>query len=261
MIRPGLKVAGIFSLIAGMVAESIWIQCMGRERWDKQRKRARLISKYSHLGLKVLGVEIKSQGHALNGGALHVGNHLSYLDVLVLASQMPTAFVTSQEIRSTPGLGFLCELGGCLFVERRSRAQLTAEVGEITEALKNGLNVTVFPEATSTNGESVLRFRRPLFQAAIFSGRPVQTFCLNYETLDGERISSQNRDAVCWYGDMDFLPHLWKLAKFRKIGVRLDWLSVINSDLPEVGAAELAERSHVVVGRHFQPFIADSNLS
>lgn len=153
-----------------------------------------------HVQLK--GRPDDSQGHLL------VGNHLSYLDALILAAYSPGHFVTSVEIKNTPVLGQICVLGGCLFVERRSRSKLSFEVEQLKLALSDSRRVIVFPEGTSTNGDTVFRFKRPLFQAALDSSSDVYTFCLNYLSIDQQKVDVQNRDLICWYGDMAFFSHL-----------------------------------------------------
>ena len=94
---------------------------------------------------------------------LIVSNHLSYLDVLAMISVLNTRFVTSMEVKHAAGLGWITDQAGCLYVERRSRKNLKTEINEISKALEGGFYVVVFPEATSTNGDGVLRFKRPLF--------------------------------------------------------------------------------------------------
>lgn len=249
MIRPTVKTATIFGLMVAYGVESLLWGGRYQDAWMRRRRRTHLISRYSRWGLKVLGVKVTVRGDfGVEEASLLVGNHLSYLDVLVCASIRPSAFVTSEEVRQSPGLGWLCELGGCLFVERRTRARLKAEVGEIAEALRQGISVTVFPEATSTNGDEVLRFRRPLFYAASESQRPVVPFCLNYELVNGESLHRDNRDIVCWYGDMDFIPHLWKLAQQRSLQVRVEVGPALASTSPE----ELNQVAHREVAGRFQ---------
>lgn len=148
-----------------------------------------------------MGVQVHKQGALKPGASLLVGNHLSYIDAIVLAAMTPCHFVTSIEIKNTPVLGQVCQLANCLFVERRSRKYLSNEVADISLALKQGRSVVIFPEGTSTNGDQVLRFKRPLFQAALDARVPVQTFCLNYSGFE-------DRDDVCWYGEMGFFSHL-----------------------------------------------------
>jgi len=203
----------------------------------------------------LFGIEIKNN-QPLNppslSGTFIVANHLSYLDVLVMNASLSACFVTSEEIKETPFLGQLCILGGCLFVERRSRSRLGIEISEIKEALISGSNVVVFPEATSTNATGVLRFKRPLFQAAIQAKSPIANYCIQYEKINGEPFQLKNRDQICWYGDMDFFPHFWKFLKLKKIEVRLEFIDVIET----IGINEthsLSELSHRLVSSRFSP--------
>lgn len=159
---------------------------------------------------------------------LLVSNHLSYVDVLVLSSLFRTSFVTSHEMRKTPFLGQLCQFGGCLFVDRKNRRGLSAEVEELAKTLRQNVPVTIFPEATSTNGEAVRPFRKPLFQAALMANVKVLPVCLNYERLDGEKISLKNRDSVFWYGDFPFFGHALKLFAADELIVRVTAFHLIN---------------------------------
>lgn len=182
-----------------------------------------LISLTCKLGLKIFNIKVRKNFAPIDFDAnyLIVSNHLSYLDILIISSYLPTCFVTSKEMKETPFLGQLCLLGGCLFVERRSRAGITEEIKELSDALDDGLNVVIFPEATSTNGEAVIRFRRPLFQAAMNAHSKVLPVCLNYRTLDGEKLTLKNRDKIFWYGDMGFLGHALALFKHQNIVAEL----------------------------------------
>lgn len=253
-------------LIAGMIF--CYLTCgfvLGlfvRDRWKLVQARARNISFWSRVGLILMGVKASflKEGHRFtladvkkfySGNYLLVSNHLGYLDVLVMCQLMPACFVTSKEIEKTPVLGLICKWGGCLFVDRRSRKNLPKEISEITEALAQGCNVAIFPEATSTNGETILRFKRPLFNSAMLSGRQVLPVCLNYTDVSGAPLNSVNRDSVFWYGDMSFVPHLWRVLLAKEIKVDL----VLNSPLETQNQTdlELAEVSHKMVSIHFQP--------
>lgn len=191
-----------------------------------------VISLTSKIGLRIFNVKIRKNFAPTKDheNFLIVSNHLSYLDIMIISSFFPTCFVTSKEMKETPFLGQMCLLGGCLFVERRSRAGITNEIQELTDALDDGLNIVIFPEATSTNGESVIRFRRPLFQAAINSHSKVLPLCLNYRTLDGEKLTLKNRDKVFWYGDMSFLDHVLKLFSHKSIVAELTVMPSLSSE-------------------------------
>ena len=206
---------------------------------------SRLVTFYCRLACWIFDLDVTGGGQgnsefSSGSGNLIVANHLSYLDIFCLASQGPMCFVTSVEIKETLFLGQLCQLGGCLFVERRSRSNLKNEIGEIEEALENGENVCIFPEGTSTNGDSVSRFKRPLFQAAIRTKARVFPVTLNYLSLGGSRLNQSNRNNVFWYGEMTFVSHLLNVFRFHYIHVYTTWhspLSAFNKEADELSLA------------------------
>ena len=213
----------------------------------------KIISLGSKIGLVIFGVKVRKDftisGYHQN--YLIVSNHLSYLDILVISSFFPTCFVTSQEMKETPFLGQLCMLGGCLFVERRKRSGITNEVKELALALASGLNVVIFPEARSTNGEAVIPFRRPLFQAAINSQTDILPMCINYRTLDGEKLTLKNRDKVFWYGDKSFFAHAFSLMTHKSVVAELTAMNPIDSkNFSDKNA--LADASYELVRNEYQ---------
>lgn len=241
-------------LLSSFVGTATMAQILIRDLHRRRKFLVRLASIESRWALRAFNVEIDAEGfdHEAASGHLMVSNHLGYLDILVLSSLAPCAFVTSVEIKNTPFLGWLTELGGCLYVERRSRENLGLEISDIRNELDRGLNVCIFPEATSTNGEAVLRFRKPLYNAAIDSQKPVVPICLNYTTIDGENVTPKNRDLVFWYGDMDFLGHLWSF--FGCDSVRVE----VTADVPVCTRTmtcpqSLAEKTHSTVSARFRP--------
>lgn len=221
-------------------------------------KRARpllvkIVSIYSTIGLILFGVKLRKNilPFNANDNFLIVSNHLSYLDIMIISSHFPTCFVTSTEMKETPFLGQLCLLGGCLFVERRRRSGIAGEVAQITDALKNGLNVVVFPEAKSSNGEDVLKFRTPLFQAAINSGLNVLPLCINYRTLDGKKITLKNRDKVFWYGDMSFFGHALTLFSHKCVVADFSVMeTIVTKSFSDKNA--MADKSYQVVSNEFE---------
>ncbi|MCP4911644.1 MAG: 1-acyl-sn-glycerol-3-phosphate acyltransferase [Oligoflexia bacterium] len=211
---------------------------------------------YCKLGLVIFNVKIINQRELDNlkesSPAFYVSNHLSYLDVVIYGSLKPFCFVTSQEMREVPFLGQLCEVAACAFVERRSKKNLSSEVRDLTETMKNKGNIFVFPEGTSTNGEEVIRFRRPLFRSAIDAGVKVRPFTLNYLRFDDKVINKGNRDIVCWYDDMTFLDHLIKLLRVRSIKVEIIPHSSISTKNTDI--TELSERAQYLVSKDYRSF-------
>ncbi|MCH2534550.1 MAG: 1-acyl-sn-glycerol-3-phosphate acyltransferase [Bdellovibrionales bacterium] len=218
--------------------------------WTKQQLKTKWIQWCCKVGLFIMQVKAHIKGQ-LPESSFVVCNHMSYLDILVLTQIAPMSFVTSQEIRETPVLGWLCQVGGCLFVDRRSKKNIENEIQQITNSLKNNQNVVVFPEATSTNGEEVLRFKRPLYNAPIFADKPVSVLCLNYTKINNHGFNEQNRDYICWYGDMSFVPHLWKLMSLKSVKAEVEVCEVLSTQ--GQSADQLALSSHTTVTKFFKP--------
>jgi 1-acyl-sn-glycerol-3-phosphate acyltransferase len=265
-MRPFLKFIIFIFYCLIYVAGSICIQftCKYLLRQNHYQIRSHLalwISNISRRVLKLMGVNIHvyKEGYInLDDVYLAASNHLGYLDVLILASYLPSCFVTSYEVKEMPFLGALTELGGCLYVERRNKTNLKGEISELKNALLNEINVGIFPEATSTNGSSILRFRRPLFVSAIESQTDVLPITINYKSIDGIKIDTSNRDDVCWYGDMNFLPHFWKLLNRQEINVDIHLSQPIVSHGHD--AQSLSELAYQAVVSNYIPIIESSEI-
>jgi lyso-ornithine lipid O-acyltransferase len=158
---------------------------------------------------------------------LFVANHVSYTDILISASVFPMLFITSREMGNTPFLGQITKLGGCLYTDRRHIATLKKEVNQITQVLRDGFNLALFPEGTSHNGDTVHPFKKSLFESAIKSQTPIQPICIKYISIDGKPFGLSNRDQICWYGDMAFIPHFPNMLKLKEIVVEVTLLDEI----------------------------------
>lgn len=154
---------------------------------------------------------------------LLVSNHLGILDILMLASVQPTLFVTSVEMRNTPLLGLLAEMGGSLYVERRDRSNIQNELLEIRQTLQRGLSVALYPEGTSSNGEKVLPFKKTLLTAAAGTGVPIKPVVVNFRKINDEPMSHKWRDYVCWYGDLTFPGFLYRVFTVKKIEADIEF--------------------------------------
>lgn len=217
---------------------------------------SKIVQMTSKAGLVIFNIKVSSNLDTKRIKVPHliVSNHLTYLDILILSSHFNTSFVTSQEMKETPVLGQLCLLGGCFFVERRKRSGIRKEIKELSDSLQSLHNIVIFPEATSTNGEAVIKFRRPLFQAAFDSNTKILPVCLNYKTLDGKKITIKNRDNVFWYGDMNFFTHAMILLSHKRIEVDLTILNSLDSrDFPDKNI--MADQCYALISLEYQNII------
>ncbi|QDU65586.1 lysophospholipid acyltransferase family protein [Engelhardtia mirabilis] len=157
-----------------------------------------------------LGIRVRRVGEIPTGGCLIVSNHLSYVDILVLASQRPLIFLSKAEVASWPGIGWMARAVGVLFVQRGDKRSLPAVAALLGAELEAGRAVVLFPEGTSSRGAEVLPFRASLLAPAAEGQAPVAYAALSYRTPEGHPAASQS---VCWWGDMTFADHLIRLLK------------------------------------------------
>ena len=155
--------------------------------------------------MRWMGIDLKIAGRVPEGGLL-VANHLSYLDILIFSRALPCYLVSKVQIGSWPFFGTLARAGGAIFVDRSSRASAESVTEQIAERLKGPVPVLFFPEGTSTDGTKLLRFHSRFYTPAVEAGIPVTTAAVRYIPEGGSPESE-----FCWFGDADFLPHMWKM--------------------------------------------------
>jgi lyso-ornithine lipid O-acyltransferase len=171
----------------------------------------------------ILGIDVGSTGHRLQNTGFTVCNHVSYIDILVMASISPSVFVSKMEVRSWPVIGWLARLGGTVFIDRRSALASWKSLSEVETALRHGVNVVTFPEGTTTNGSETGDFKRMLFEAPARAGVAVIPVSIKY-------YSGDKSAEIPWYGEMTLLPHLWSLLGVRKIRSFLYFSRAITFD-------------------------------
>ena len=245
MIRRYFNLVRVGFCIVGFSTEAYLGKLLIRDHLKKRRHFIETTSKWCGHIVKILGVQIELKNfdskHLAEKNYLFVCNHMSYLDILVFSSVIPTMFVTSVEMRSAFFLGTMAELGGSLFIERRLRSRLEQDISALSDGLNQGFHVMVYPEGTSTDGSTVQPFKKSLLISAISAGRDIMPICIRYKEIDGEVFSTQNHARVCWYGDMTFGPHFLQLAKVKKLKVSLEFLPIIEvhsgADRREIGEA------------------------
>ncbi|MFC9585853.1 lysophospholipid acyltransferase family protein [Streptomyces yangpuensis] len=146
------------------------------------------------------------------GGRLLVANHISWLDIPLVAAVLPGRMLAKSDIRAWPVLGRLAARAGTLFIERDRIRALPATVTAMTRALLAGHRVCVFPEGSTWCGRARGTFRRAAFQSALDARVPVQPLHLAYLRPDGEPAG-----APAFVGDDPLTASLWRIARARGI--------------------------------------------
>lgn len=197
--------------------------------------------------VRIARVRVVTAGEAPPSGKLLVSNHLSYLDIPVLDSVAPMVFVARADLRRWPFWGWMATLGGTIYVDRATKRDVMRVRREMGDAMALGDRVIIFPEATSTSGDTILPLKPALLADAAEGRAPVHWLTLTYRTPPRGPAA---RDRVCWWGDADFLPHVLGLFALRRVDctVRFGDTSIRAGDRKAL-AAELRR----AMLREFEP--------
>lgn len=222
------RLVGSLFLLVGFVGQSLFIHGAVRRRDKKRKATVHLVSRYCRRLLALLNVRIREEHHHEHrhpaSPVILVSNHVSFLDVFILAARFPAVFVTSTELRDAFLLGWVSRLSGCLFVDRRNPRKLHQEMADIAGVLDDRVSVTFFPESTSSNGEKLLPFRPALFTVPLTTGVPILPAVLNYKAVNEVFDPTSLKRNVFYFGDQNFFVQLWRVLNTRSIDMAVSFL-------------------------------------
>jgi len=243
-IRQPIKTLFFFLIVVSFLLVSFLTDLIVRDRKKKLICFSRIASFSGKMSLMLFGVKINLKN--LDGylksdrNFMIVCNHLSYLDIFIIYSVIPSVFVANSELEGEFPLGAVTKYGGGIFVERRNRSRLLDDMNNISSVLDMGLNIVLFPEGTTSNGENVAPFKAPFLKSAINTGTNVLPLCINYKKINGESVKRDNKNLIFYYEDVSFFEHFFRLLKIKDIEVDLEALEEIEVN-PKMTRKELSQ--------------------
>lgn len=214
------------------------------------RWRNLMVQAWARIVAVIIGMRIQARGAAPCEPSCLVSNHLSYLDIPLLLSQVGCVFVAKSELRSWPVLGFLMRSVGTVFVDRTNKKDVLRVNALIEKSIRQGCIVLLFPEGTTSAGNDVLPFKPSLLEYAAQTGLQVSFATIRYSTLEEDAPAHLS---VCWWGDMSFAGHFFNLLKLRIIDASIEFgrTAVRHND-----RKQLAQELRLHVKRLFVPITA-----
>ncbi|MEU1866325.1 lysophospholipid acyltransferase family protein [Streptomyces gardneri] len=196
-------------LAVGIGAVLLGVLCVPAARLLPTPVRLALVRYWVRAVVRAFGVRVRFAGlpAPADRPLLVVANHVSWLDIPLLAAVLPGRMVAKTEVRQWPVLGALAVLGGTLFIDRDRLRALPGTVRAMAAVLAGGGRVIVFPEGSTWCGRAGGRFRPAAFQAALDGGADVQPVRIDYRPTD----------AAAYVGDDPLGASLWRLAATRGV--------------------------------------------
>jgi len=191
-----------------------WVVIYWRFPQFNPQQREAFVQAWASQLLRIWHIELEVHGQpVLEGPALMVCNHISWLDITVIHATRHCRFVSKSELLSWPLVGKLAKGAGTLFIERAQRKDALRMVKEMAHSLQNGDVLAVFPEGTTGDGVGVLPFHANLLQSAIEAQAPVQPLGLQLIDARTQSISMAAR----YIDDDTLLGSMWGVLNAKNL--------------------------------------------
>jgi 1-acyl-sn-glycerol-3-phosphate acyltransferase len=185
-MRLTLRIAAIVAgLLVCLPLHYLWRLLRLRSPWP--RRFLGWVGRSGGMRVRLLGIPLKSH-------VLLVANHMSWLDIMLIAGASGAAFVSKDDVARWPVIGWLASLNNTVFIARAERNAVRGQADALRAALASGQPVALFPEGTTDGGVDVLPFRASLL-ASLFPPLPgvkVQPVALDYGPAGPE---------IAWVGE------------------------------------------------------------
>lgn len=185
--------------------------------WSLSNSGKQAIQTWAKQLCAILKIDIQLQGEPPTQTVLLVSNHISWLDILALATLYPYSFLSKSELRRWPVIGFIAASSGTLFIKRHSVSGLKHALRDVTRRLQQGRSVCLFPEGT-TIANGMNPFKSGLFDTALQAGVPIQPVAIEYL-----------QDDAAYVDDDHFVSHLIRQAGKQTIHVKLHFLPMLEA--------------------------------
>ena len=221
ILRLGLWLLIVLHTIRGVLTLSILFPFLNRQQKDHH------IRRWCKRLLKIFGLHLTVEGGELLPSTpyLLVSNHISWIDIHVINAFKPVRFVAKSEVASWPIFGWMAKQLGTVFIRRDSARHARQVVDQMADVLKTE-SVCIFPEGTSSSGETVLPFKPNLFEPAAISDTPVWSLAISYHS----RKTGERSLATAFIGDMGLVESMALILKSPDLGVTLHFLPPLKAE-------------------------------
>lgn len=192
-----------------------------------QKSRNKHIQNWSLKLLSIFGIELEIKNPEIIPSTpfLLASNHISWMDIHAINAFRPIRFVAKSEVANWPIFGWMAKQLGTVFIKRDNSRHARLIAGEVAKVL-HAQSVCIFPEGTSTDGDTVLPFKPNLFESAIISDVPVYSLAISYKSS----ITGLCNKSCAFIGEMGLLESMSNILNDRNLMVELSFLPPSRSN-------------------------------
>lgn len=258
IVKEIIIILGIFIYIAvGLIIKIPFLFILPSIRFRIISQWTRVCNRFLRFMLRIKVIVEGDYSRLSERGNFIVSNHLSYLDGVILGSLFPVIYVSKSEVLKWPLFGWMTMTGDTIFIDRKRRFKSVDFVQEASLMLKRKVNVLVFPEGTSTDGEKLLPFQAIHFQPPLNARCSILPVVINYTKINKEEVNLNNRDKVCWYGQVKFYQHLLRALELGNIEARVviyPKIDLANPSNSGYSRKDLSFAIHKVISNNYPLF-------
>ncbi len=216
--------------------------------------RGRMNQGWSSAIVRICGVRVEVMGEPrAPGAALWVANHVSWIDIFILAGIRSVFFVAKSEIRSWPVVGWLVAKVGTVFLQRGQRQSIRQVGEEMQLRFRRGEVIGLFAEGTTSSGFDVLPFHSSLFDPAIRGQVDIQPVALRF------MHHGRRSDFAAFVGDETLVANLWTLLGATGVSVEVEFLPAISAEQCQaLGRNQVARQAEQAIGEAVRPASAST---
>ena len=186
----------------------------------------RIIKNIAGIHVEISGLKKKKHKHKhkqKDTGTLYIANHVSWFDILCLGSVLDARFIAKKEVASMGIFGFLAKLSNTFFIDNSSKNMIYQYNNFIKSKLLKGESLILFPEGTTSDGNSIRKFKSSLFECINSSCRliNVQPISICYVRKNNLPMGIYSRRFIALVGETSMVSSMKDFLSSGSITVNL----------------------------------------
>jgi 1-acyl-sn-glycerol-3-phosphate acyltransferase len=157
---------------------------------------------WADITLWIYQIKIVRMGERSKEPAIIVTNHISYWDILTIASAYKAFFVSKASVKNWPLIGWGARMVRTVFIVREKTSSAVEVLNrEALKLINQNQSVVMFAEGT-TSINPCLPFKNGAFHMSMNTGKPIKPIAVYYSRMD----------LIRWIDDESFVPHLFNMS-------------------------------------------------